>query len=165
MAAPKVVVGRGSDEGKESGANLNRATWRLLWWAGLLLLAAGLVDVGLALYPAAFAQPSWRFTAFASVANGLPLPAVGILTATMAAAATRRPGLVRFAFGLNLIAVLGVAILVVGFVSGIEAAFQAAAPEVYLGLQKAVFKTILFSVAFGLAFVVSAIVVARSLRA
>jgi len=165
MTAPKVVVTRNSDEGgKEVGANLTRASWRLLWWVGLLLLAAGLVDVGLALYPAAFGQPVWRFTAFASVANGMPLPAVGVLTATMAAVAARRPGSMRFALVLNVVALLGIVVLVLGFLTGIQAAFLAAAPELQLGLQKAVFKTLLFSASFGLAFLVSAFTVARSLR-
>jgi hypothetical protein len=166
MAAPKVVVTRSSDEpGKDVGANLTRASWRLLWWVGLLLLAAGLVDVGLALYPAAFGQPTWRFAAFASVANGLPLLAVGILTATMAAVAARRLGSMRFALVLNVIAVLAIVALVLGFLTGVGPAFQTAAPEVQLGLRKAVIKTLLFSASFGIAFLVSALTVARTLRA
>src|SRR5688572_916458 len=106
MSTPKVVVGTQS-RSQERTVNLTSSTWTLLWWIGLLLVVAGLVDVLLALYPPHFGEPTWRFTVLASVANGLPLPLVGLLTATMAALASERPGRSTVALIMNVIAAIG----------------------------------------------------------
>jgi hypothetical protein len=115
-------------------------------------------------YPPRFSEPTWRFTVLASVANGLPLPLVGLLTATMAGLASERPGRSRIALFMNAIAAIGLLAVIVVFATSIDNAFQIAAAEARPGLNKAVFKTLLFSTVFCAASAASAIVVAGWLR-
>jgi hypothetical protein len=162
MSAPNVVIGTAqSRKGADASFSYTRAAMTTLWWVGLLLVVAGMADVSLALYPFQPGQATWRFAAFSSVANGLPLPAVGLLVATMAALASERRGRARFALFLNAVMLVSVAVLLIGFVSSISAAMQQAVPEVRPGLQKAAFRTILFALSFGAAFLVSSITVFR----
>jgi hypothetical protein len=164
MSTSKVVLGSQGRAPQERTMSLTSSTWTLLWWIGILLVVAGLVDLLLAFYPPRFSEPTWRFTVLASVANGLPLPLVGLLTATMAGLASERPGRSRIALFMNAIAAIGLLAVIVVFATSIDNAFQIAAAEARPGLNKAVFKTLLFSTVFCAASAASAIVVAGWLR-
>jgi hypothetical protein len=154
MNAPKLIVG---DENRTARTTTVSATerasktWGVLWWMGGFLFLAGLIDQGLALYPSAFGDPAWRFSAFASMANGLPLLMVGLLAATMASMAGNRPGRAKFAMVLNAIATIGLAGLLIGFLASAKSLVGVAAPEAQVGLYKGIFKTVTSAIVFGLA--------------
>src|SRR5690349_3454213 len=142
MEGPGVVVSTARQARPESTFSHAKAAWTPVWWISLLLVLAGLVDLSLALYPAQLDVAQWRFAAFASVANGLPLPAVGIFGTAMAAIASERVGRARLALGLGVLAILAMVVILVGFTTAIGESVASAPADVRLGLQKSAFKTV-----------------------
>jgi hypothetical protein len=167
MAAPKVVIGaedRGAKGPVVTAAERATATWSTLWWIGLLLFVAGLIDLGLAFYPPNFGEPTWRFEVAASIAQGLPLPIVGLLSATMAALAGRTPGRVRVVLVLNALATAFLLVMLITFALVISSTFKVAAPGAEIGLYKAAFRAVLLYLVFAGATAASLAAVAKWLR-
>ncbi len=167
MAAPKVVIGSEKGAIKTPVLSVSErvsTAWGTLWWVGVLLFAAGVVDVGLAFYPPNFGDPTWRFEVAASVANGLPLPIVGLLGATMAAVAGRKRWRGQVVLFFNGLFTVFLVVMLITFLLVMSPSFKVAAPQVLIGLYKAAFRTILFYGVFAGATVSSMVVVARWLR-
>jgi hypothetical protein len=166
MEGPGVVISEARQVRTEpsSSFSYSRAAWTTVWWVGLLLIVAGFVDLSLALYPLQLGVEPWRFAALASVANGLPLPAVGIFAIAMAAVASERVGRARFALLLSALGAVALILLLIGFVTAIAPTVASASPDVRLGVKKSAFKTVLFAVTFAAGFGFSSVTVARWLR-
>ena len=166
MAAPKVILSEDSETRAPvlSVADRAGAAWATLWWVGILLLLAGVVDIALAFYPPNFKEPTWRFEVVGSVAGGLPLPIVGLLAATMAALAGRKRGRAWLALVLNTLATVSLLVMLITFVTVMSSTFAVAAAGAEVGLYKASFKTILFLVVFAGATATSVVAAARWLR-
>lgn len=139
------------------------AAWAALVVLSVALLLVSITDLGLALYPFNFGNPEWRFSTLASVATGLPMLTVGaLLSLIVALRRSRRWSLA--AIGLNaliLVLIIGAA---AGFVGAAGATFASAPPEVHLGLEKAMVKSIILFVVFGAAHGVAVVAAARDLQ-
>jgi len=79
MDSPRVLVrGGGSKERRPPRPSTPEFGWALLGLAGGALLLAGLLDLGLAIFPAHFGDAQWEFGTIGSVLNGLPVPVLGL---------------------------------------------------------------------------------------
>jgi len=52
--------------------------WQILWVVGITLVVAGVVDLGLGLYPFRFGVAEWEFGSIANLLNRLPLLGIGL---------------------------------------------------------------------------------------
>lgn len=161
MTAPKVVI---DPRGKAAALipNADRA-WQAVGWLGGILAVAGLGDFVLAFIPTAFHSPEWEFATVASVFAGLPLPTLG-LAAILASGYARGHRRMVLTTG-TLLLVLGAAFLwlLIVFLTDVPIALKSGAEgAVLLGLKKAIAKTALLGLLFGLAYLVSGI---RAVRA
>ena len=162
MTAPKVVIDpRG--KGAATFAQNPDLAWRAVGWLGLLLAVVGLGDFVLAFIPTAFHTPEWEFATVASVFAGLPLPTLGLAGMLAAGYARGRRRMVLGMGAVLFILALVFLWLLMLFVTDVPIALKSGAqPEVLLGLQKAIAKTILMGVAFSLAYLVAGF---RAIRA
>jgi hypothetical protein len=64
--------------------------WQVLWVVGITLVTAGVVDLGLGLYPFRFGVPEWEFGSIANLLNRLPLLGIGLTLVLVASLARGR---------------------------------------------------------------------------
>lgn len=131
----------------------------------IALVLVGLTDITLALIPPGFGDPEWRFTALASVANGLPVLSVGALTLGGVSTFGPPSRWLMPAALINGLLVLMIAFALAGFAGSVGPVLGAAPPEVHPGLLKATAKSLVFFVAFGAAHVAAVFAGASALRA
>lgn len=143
----------------------SEGAWRLLAWLSLLLLAAGLGDVAIALYPVRFGSPDWEFATIASIFAGLPLIAMGSFG--LAAAAVGAGLRWLQVTSVVLLAALGAAVLggTVLFLLDVPIALRSVPPTILTGVKKAIAKTLLLGSMFGVSFFVAAFLTLRHARA
>ena len=139
------------------------AGWNALGWFGLLLAVIGAVDIVLYFYPPAFASPEWEFATVAAAVSSLPLPTVGLaaLVAWLLARGSRGQKVIG-----AVVLLLAAAAVVAGyglFLLNLPMALGAAAGPQGPAIQRAIIRTSVMGVGFGLAYVVSAIVLLRHL--
>lgn len=132
---------------------------------GLLIAAIGLIDLSLAWFPNGTGDLGWQFATLALVPNAFPTLALGLVVAA-AAAGGRSDGpalrwVVVAANGLAAVAVLG---LTAWFVSVYRQVSPGMEPAVLDGARKALARSLVFGVGFGVMHLVSAIWLARRPR-
>ncbi len=139
------------------------AAWRVLPGLGLLLAVVGVVDVALYAYPPAFGSPEWEFGTVASMVSSLPLPTIGF-AALLAWALARGGRAGRSVVGITLLAAaLLVAAAYVLFLLNVPLALRSANGPQGTLLVRAIIRTSVMAVGFGLGYLVSGIVLIRTL--
>ena len=151
MTTPKVVIDNRGKSVPLIPADPGLA-WAAVGWFGLLLFLAGLGDPLIAFIPTAFGTPEWEFGTVASVFASLPLVTIGLAGLLASGVARGRRRLV-LTLGIVL-TLLGLAILalLVIFFTDVPMALRAVQGDVLLGVKKAVAKTALLGVLFGLTY-------------
>ncbi len=130
---------------------------------GLLLAVIGLVDVALYAYPTAFSSPEWEFGTAAAMVSSLPLPTIGF-AALLAWALARGGRASRIVLALCLLLVaLAVAGIYTLFVLNVPLALKAASGPQGPVLIRALVRTTVMAVGFGLGYLVSGISLLRTL--
>ena len=138
--------------------------WSALGWFGLLLFLVGMGDFVLAFFPAAFGSPEWEFGTVASVFAGLPLSTIGLAALLASGLARGRRGLVLGIGILALLLSLTIGVLLVIFLTDVPVALKTVQGEVLLGVKKAVLKTVLLGILFGVAYLYAGFRAVRTAR-
>lgn len=139
------------------------AGWNALGWFGLLLAVIGAVDIVLYFYPPAFSSPEWEFATVAAAVSSLPLPTVGLAALVAWLLVRGSKGQKVMGAVMLLLAAAAVAAGYVLFLLNLPLALNAAAGPQGPAIQRAIIRTSVMGVGFGLAYVVSAIVLLRHL--
>lgn len=139
------------------------AGWKALGWFGLLLAIIGAIDIGLYFYPAAFASPEWEFATVAAAISSLPLPTVGLAGLVAWLLARGSKGQKITGSVVLLLAATAVAAAYALFLLNLPMALNAAAGPQGPAIQRAIIRTTVMGVGFGMAYLVSAIVLLRHL--
>lgn len=127
--------------------------WYLLGGIGLVFAVVSLADLALAWYPLRMGDGEWEFGTVTTVLNGMPLLTMGLGLAFGAAVARGKMATLRMiavVFGLLAVVLLGCLAMYAGNISTALAAVPD--PEIHLGLQKAIVKTVAQGVLYPLAF-------------
>lgn len=162
MAQPRIVVS-GSTRAEPRPVDHQRA-WKFVAIFSALLAFVALADFVLAWVPLRFGVPEWEFATVAQTLAGLPLLTIGLAGLLGSAIALGRRGLVVATAVLLLVLGLTVFAALVLFLLDVPLALRASQGPSSLGVQKAIVKTLLLGVAFGSAYVVSAIAALRRPR-
>lgn len=131
----------------------------------MLLAVSGVCDLALHWYPLAFRSPEWEFGTVATSVASLPLPTIG-LAGILGSFLARgiRWGVVTTA---TVLLVLGVAVLAAYllFLLDVPLALRAATGAAALPLKKAMVRTTVMGLGFGVGYIVAAVVAFRHLSA
>ncbi len=127
--------------------------WYLLGGIGLVFAVVSLSDLVLAWYPLRLGDGEWEFGTVTTVLNGMPLLTMGLALAFGAAVARGKMVMLRlFALLFGVLAVVLVGCLTL-YARNVPIALAAVTdPEIHLGLQKAIIKTVAEGVLYPLAF-------------
>lgn len=135
--------------------------WKWLGWLGLLLAIVGLGDFAIAWYPLNLGSPEWEFGTVSATFAGLPLVTMGI-------AALLGSGLARGTKWLVLVvawAMLGLGLLIGAmyliFLLDVPMALRTVEGVAEVGIKKAIVKTSLLGVSFGVAYLGIAVAVLK----
>lgn len=154
MASPRVLVRDESESRKRSWRPpAPDFGWQLLGWVGGVLLIAGLLDVGIAMYPPMFGNPNWEFGTVGSVLNGMAVPMLGL--ALLLGAAVARGWVLGMRVWAIVAIVLAVFILAAAvlWALNLPIAFKSVLePVARQGLKKSVTKTVAQAVLYPVAF-------------
>ena len=163
MTTPKILMDQRGKPTPLMPADPHNA-WRMVGWFGLLLFLAGFGDFILAFVPTAFGSPEWEFGTIASVFAGLPLTTIGLACVLASGLARGKRGLVLGTGTLLLFLSLAILVLLVVFLTDVPVALKTVQGEVLLGIKKAVLKTIMLGVLFGVTYLYAAFRALRSVR-
>lgn len=163
MSAPHVVIQADRKALNPISVTAPRTAWKLLGWLGLLFVVIGVVDVALNWYPLAFKSAEWEFGTVAATIASLPLLTIGLM-ALLAAALARgsRAGVTTMAvmFVISLLFVIAAYLL---FLSDVPIALKAAQGPVATTIKKAIVRTSVMAVGFGIGYLSAAVVSFRYL--
>ena len=131
-----------------SASGDSRRVWATLGWIGLVFLLVGGADFALVWFPPNFGAREWEFAAVTQSFNGLPILLLGLGLLMVAAEEVER----RWwgAVGAGVAGVLFLWVLV-GFVlwaMNVPLALETVPENLRMGVQKAVMKTLVQSVAY-----------------
>lgn len=163
MTTPKILMDQRGKPTPLMPADPHNA-WRMVGWFGLLLFVAGFGDFILAFVPTAFGSPEWEFGTIASVFAGLPLTTIGLACVLASGLARGKRNLVLATGLLLLLLSLAILVLLVVFLTDVPVAIKTVQGEVLLGIKKAVMKTVMLGVLFGVAYLYAAFRALRSVR-
>lgn len=140
--------------------------WAALWWVGVLLTVVSLADIALAFYPARFGVMEWEFGTGASTIASLPLVAIGLAALLGSALARGRRGRVIGVVILLFVLAFATLGMLTIFMLDLPIALKSVtSPDIHLGIEKAVVKTVLLGVAFPIGFLAAASAALKQLRA
>lgn len=151
MTEPKVLLRERLPEERRPVLGEDSA-WRWIGWFGVTMSIAGLGDLVLAWYPAAFGDPGWEFTTVTQSFAGLPLVALGMF-ALLASGMARGVRWLTVAVAV-LMGVLGIGIVaaLALFLTDVPIGLQVSTGGARTGILKATAKTVGLGVMFGFAF-------------
>ncbi len=162
--APRILV-TGEKPGKQSFmASTPGTAWRMVGWFGLMLAVIGAVDIALNWYPTAFSSREWEFGTVAVSFGSMPLMTMGLaaLFASFLARGSRLGVLVMtFVFLLLLVWVVCCYIL---FLLDVPIALQVARGATALPIKKAIAKTTVMGLGFGLVYLGAVVVSFKVLK-
>jgi hypothetical protein len=156
MAVPRILMTGSARTGPDKLAEIasESRAWDLLGTMGLAFVLIGLLDIGLAWFPAAFGSPEWEFGTIASTLNGLTVPALGLMLLLAGGMAQgrswqmRAASVVFFALALALIGLAIVFITVVP-VALSEVTNDLARSGILKAIAKSVALFVIYPVLFG----------------
>lgn len=156
MAAPRILVS--TDAPPRRSAHPTQpvvdGAWNILAVVGVVFAGLGLLDVALAWIPADFSSPEWEFGTITASANGLPLPALGLLLVLAAGVATGSRWKVRSASVVMLVLSVLILALALLYVTVIPVALGAVDNAlVRTGLVKAMIKASVLLLVFPTLFI------------
>jgi len=163
MSAPHVVIQADRKALNPITVTAPRTAWKLFGWLGLLFVVIGLVDVGLQWYPASFKSAEWEFGTVAATVASLPLLTIGLMSLLASFLARgNRPGIITMSivFVVMLVFVIAAYLL---FLSDVPLALKAAEGALATTIKKAVVRTSVMAIGFGLGYLASAVVCFRYL--
>jgi hypothetical protein len=138
---PKVLVGQ--QEAAQTRTLSPGLPWQLLGLAGLAFVAVGFADLALTWVPLRVGSPEWEFATMTQTLNGMPVPALGVVTLMAAAAAAQLRWLVRI--GAVLMVLLALLLLAGGvlYLLTVPLGLRSVTdPMALLGLKKAMAKSL-----------------------
>lgn len=151
MSDPKIVASGKNQRHPGSVPSDSGGSWLILGWIGLVFLVVGGTDFALVWFPLNFGNPEWEFATVTQSFNGLPILLLGLGLLAVAAAETER----RWWSTLALVAAAGLLLWVlVGtafWASNVSLALETVPDELELGIQRAVAKTLVQSIAYSTA--------------
>ena len=161
---PKILVKAEPDRRPQPGAPQPDVAWAWVWWIGLLLWVVGAFDIALTWYPPAFGRAEWEFATVAQTFSGLPLVTmgwIGLLGSGLArgkrwtllvVAVTLSGGVLYILVGLGL------------FLTVVPVALGAAQGLALTGIKKAILKTVVLGLVFGVGYAAAAVAAFRHAR-
>jgi hypothetical protein len=160
MTGPQVLVREDRSHGSKTPTlpPLPDAAWSFLGLTGAVFFLIGAADQLLAFVPLAFGAPEWEFGTISKCLDSMPLPALGITLFMASGMALGSRWRIRA--GSLILLLLGLLILglLVIYATNIPLALRAVTePNVRLGLQKAIVKSIGQGIGYPVVFLVMAI--------
>lgn len=149
MSDPKIVASV-KDAGRRATTDVVDASraWAVLGWIGLAFLVVGGSDFVLVWFPLSFGTREWEFATVTQSFNGLPILLLGVGLLMVASEQVERRWWLYVAAGAAAVLLLWV---LAGFglwASNVGLALETVPDELRVGIQKAVAKTAVQSVAY-----------------
>lgn len=137
--------------------------WRIIGWLGLAYLIMSLIDLALGWYPTSFGSPEWEFGTISATMAGLAIPTLSLYLILGSALARDSRSVARAVGIAMIVTAVSVAILCVIYLTSVPIALSAVAdnPIVYLGLEKAVAKSLVLFAGYETLYVVGAVTALR----
>lgn len=161
---PGVVTGGESAGGRKRSRSCRTesdAGWLWLGWFGLVLSIVGLSDVLLAWIPLRLGNRQWEFATVVQTFSGLPLITMGFAGLLGAGVALRRRWLVGTMGWVMLVAGIALGVTLALFLLDVPVILDAASGAAAIGVRKAIIKTTILGVAFGVTYLVGAVAAFR----
>ena len=148
MSDPKIVASGRNQVHPGSVRSGSRQSWLVLGWIGLVFLVVGGSDFALVWFPLNFGNPEWEFGTVTQSFNGLPILLLGLGLLTAAAKEVERRWWGLLALGAALGLLLWVLVAFVFWATNVSLALETVPDDLELGIQRAIAKTLLQSVAY-----------------
>lgn len=149
MSDPKIVASA-RDAGRRAPVETadNGSTWAVFGWIGLAFLVVGGADFVLVWFPTGFGTREWEFATVTQAFNGLPILVLGIGLLIGAAGPVGRWWWSHVAGGSAAVLMVWVLAAVALWASNVGLALQTVPDELRVGIEKAVVRTTIQSVAY-----------------